>query len=141
MTCASVESLLSAYADHELDGARSLAVRRHLERCPACQRELDGLLATKRILSQCLAAPPAPSVEAFLAPLGRRERTVPRAWAAALIASSAAAAGLLAAWSQQPAPTHTADAASLAASDAPYTYSGDTFAGGLPIVPAAYPGD
>jgi anti-sigma factor RsiW len=138
--CSVAESLLSAYADHELDGARSLAVRRHLEECPECRRVMEGLLATKLALAQSLPTPAPPSVEAFLAPIGRRERTVPRAWAAALIASSAAVAALLAAWSQQPAAA-ASEPASVAASDVPYTYSGDTFAGGLPIVPAAYPGD
>lgn len=140
MTCVQAEALLSAYSDHELDGARSLAVRRHLEVCEACRRELGTIRDTKTALAHGLAIPAPPPVERFLAPVERRERFVPRAWAAALVFSSAAAAAVLAAWSQAPTPK-LLDPPSLASSDVPYTYSGDTFAGGLPIVPAAYTAD
>lgn len=51
MTCRSVRSLLSTYADGELRGTDMVAVRRHLGSCAACQAELDSVLALKRTLS------------------------------------------------------------------------------------------
>lgn len=43
MTCAETLRLLSAYLDHELDAAGSLAMASHLDGCPACRRELQAL--------------------------------------------------------------------------------------------------
>ncbi|HTX58117.1 MAG TPA: zf-HC2 domain-containing protein [Verrucomicrobiae bacterium] len=54
MRCSSCEILLDRYVEGTLSPARMLAVRAHLERCPACQalhrelRVVDGLLATMR---------------------------------------------------------------------------------------------
>ena len=42
MSCEGWESLLSAYYDHELDGAVRGRLERHLGMCPRCRRRLDA---------------------------------------------------------------------------------------------------
>lgn len=49
---------LSSYLDGQLSGAQRLPLERHLEQCPACQRELEGLQATVALLRRVPQAQP-----------------------------------------------------------------------------------
>jgi len=85
MLCSRAQNLLSAYADYELSGADMLRVRRHLDECPACARELAGLQQMKRLLGALPAAEPPPfdpSRVAALPPRPQLPRLAARWWAA-----------------------------------------------------------
>jgi len=63
---------MGAYHDGELRGPRLRAVEAHLEACPACRAELEGLQA---LSARVLAAPPMPArtaPEQFVAQVGLR---------------------------------------------------------------------
>lgn len=144
MNCTSVEARLSSYLDGELSGSASLAVRSHLSRCETCSAELESLRQTKAILHSARVPEPTTSPDELLRKVRIAEREVPRRWAVALIAASAVCAGLVAlnvSMHRTVAPASSNEVLSASAADAPYTYSGDTLAGGLPIVRAAYSGD
>ncbi|MBL8086562.1 MAG: zf-HC2 domain-containing protein [Chthonomonas sp.] len=51
MNCAKFQALMSAYVDGELGGKEMLAVRAHIERCPACAAELSATREVKQALS------------------------------------------------------------------------------------------
>jgi anti-sigma factor RsiW len=53
VTCEEIRSLLSPYADGELDLVRGVDIERHLEQCPACATALERL----RALSAALGDP------------------------------------------------------------------------------------
>jgi len=59
MKCNKTRKLLSRYVDGELPPRDREAVERHVEACPGCRRELEGLRADADLLSS--AAGPAPS--------------------------------------------------------------------------------
>ena len=144
MSCSSIEARLSSYLDGELAGNESLIVRDHVARCPECAAELESLRLTKAMLHSARVPEPPTSADEVLRKIRLADREVPRRWAVGLIAASAVGAGLLAfSLSQRGAenPGSSKPSLSVSAADAPYTYSGDTLAGGLPIVPAAYPGE
>ncbi len=61
MTCHDTRELLSALLDEELAPAERAQVQAHLEGCPDCRRELDGLGSTVSLLSR---------VERVRAPVG-----------------------------------------------------------------------
>jgi anti-sigma factor RsiW len=52
MTCADLRKVLHAYADGELDPARSLEVEEHLAGCPDCGRTCGGLRALQDLVAQ-----------------------------------------------------------------------------------------
>jgi hypothetical protein len=54
LTCHQVGELLSPYLDNELDATASLAVARHLEKCPACRAEADRLAEISTSLRESL---------------------------------------------------------------------------------------
>src|SRR2546423_9033353 len=69
---------LSAYLDHELDGAAQARVAAHVAECQACQARLEGLRQTTyAVRALPLQTPP----RAFTIP-AQRERTS-RSWAPA----------------------------------------------------------
>jgi len=90
---------LSAYLDAELPAEEATAIRRHLEDCAACRRELDALARTRRTLAETFAetmagapAPPArtgarPAAAAKGRPAGRRGRLIRLVTAAGLAAA------------------------------------------------------
>ena len=89
-------NLLSAYLDDELEAATRAAVGEHLEACRRCHEELASVSAARLALRGLpVLEPPA-----ILVP-GHRPRTIPRfarpvwAWAAAVMAALALAAGLV----------------------------------------------
>lgn len=144
MNCNSIESRLSSYIDGELSGHESLTVRDHVARCSSCAAELEALRKTKALLNSVRVPEPVSSPDEVLRKIRLADREVPRRWAVGLIAASAVCAGLVAfsMTREQAGPgSGTGSSVSVSAADAPYTYSGDTLAGGLPIVPAAYSGD
>lgn len=51
MNCNKVSQLLSAYMDGELMGYEHRHINQHLQRCPRCSNEYEGLLQMKRMLS------------------------------------------------------------------------------------------
>jgi len=51
MKCRPVQNMLSAYQDGELDAHRAAAVKRHLERCPACRRHYARLQQARDMLA------------------------------------------------------------------------------------------
>lgn len=50
MKCAQADRLLSPYLDGAVTGAEMLALRRHLDACPACAREYTLLRQTQQLL-------------------------------------------------------------------------------------------
>jgi len=48
--CAKVGRLLSRYLDKELDNIRDFRVKRHLDSCPACRKELLELSRVKELV-------------------------------------------------------------------------------------------
>jgi anti-sigma factor RsiW len=52
-----LEKYLTAYVDGELSGRLKKKVESHIERCPACARELDAIRSSDRIL-RAYAPPP-----------------------------------------------------------------------------------
>lgn len=46
------EALLSAFIDGELDDARMLQVRSHIDSCTPCREKLDALLATDKMIQE-----------------------------------------------------------------------------------------
>jgi anti-sigma factor RsiW len=141
VNCRFVERKLSAWLDGELGGREALAVREHVSVCDACSRACDEIRAAKAALAQLSAPPPARPADWYLARVEKREREVPRRWAAGLVAASALGAGLVAAWTQASEPQSVAEPRTVASADSAYNYSGDTLAGGLPLVSASYSGD
>ena len=61
MSCNTVQTKLSAYLDGEMSGAEMLITRAHLNQCPQCQSELDGLKSVQAILRD-LPLGPEPSL-------------------------------------------------------------------------------
>lgn len=62
MTCDEVQSLLSPYADDELDLATATKIERHLSDCADCQEQLEGLRAMSAAMNNSqlfYSAPPA----------------------------------------------------------------------------------
>ncbi|MGE0002599.1 MAG: anti-sigma factor [Fimbriimonadaceae bacterium] len=144
MNCNAIESRLSSYLDGELSGHESLTVRNHVARCSSCAAELESLRQTKALLGSVRVPDPMSSPDEMLRKIRLADREVPRRWAVGLIAASAVCAGLVALSMTRDrggSNSGTGSSVSVSAADAPYTYSGDTLAGGLPIVPAAYSGD
>jgi anti-sigma factor RsiW len=62
----SLEPLLSAYLDGELDPARRRRVAAHLATCPICTKELTQLQAGDQALAGLQATPVAPDLHARL---------------------------------------------------------------------------
>lgn len=56
-------SLLSAFMDGELSVAQATAVRRHLDVCDGCRRQLADLQATDSILKEMEPLEPSPGFE------------------------------------------------------------------------------
>jgi anti-sigma factor RsiW len=67
---------LSALIDGDLRSERELAVRRHLDLCATCRREVDGLTALKRAVGRAYDNEvPAPALRrAVMARLPKRRR-------------------------------------------------------------------
>jgi hypothetical protein len=63
MLCSRAQNLLSAYCDYELTGEEMLAIRQHLEGCPACAREYASLRQLKSLLK---GLPPAEACREFV---------------------------------------------------------------------------
>jgi anti-sigma factor RsiW len=51
VNCQIAQNNLSAYLDRELPGDAMIAVRRHVEQCDECQRELESIRRVKASLS------------------------------------------------------------------------------------------
>lgn len=93
MTCADAREALDAFLDGELDAAEESALQGHLDRCPACERELEDLRDWHGTISGALAseepdpAAVAESRRCILAALpASMPRRVPLARIAALLA-------------------------------------------------------
>ncbi|QUW01123.1 zf-HC2 domain-containing protein [Chloracidobacterium sp. MS 40/45] len=56
LTCQSVNEMLSAYLDSELDAGTTLQVAQHIERCTACASRLEQLAQLDACLKQSLAS-------------------------------------------------------------------------------------
>lgn len=61
MTCDEVQSLLSPYADDELDLPTSMKIERHLSDCVVCQEQLQGLRAVSDAINNSELFYPEPS--------------------------------------------------------------------------------
>jgi anti-sigma factor RsiW len=73
MSCEEARKLIPGYADGELDLGTSLDVEQHLEECPSCAREYEGLAVLRSVLKEKL-----PYYEASAA-LRKRVRSSTRA--------------------------------------------------------------
>ena len=78
-------SLIEAYADGELDAARTTALEAHLETCPACRVALDAWMSERKTVGKALDVGAAPQalkdrVRALTTARAARRRAVP-AWA------------------------------------------------------------
>ena len=58
MNCFRIQTLLSAYIDQELDAEERRLLRSHVFNCPDCSREMESLLAVKKIMGRL--TPPEP---------------------------------------------------------------------------------
>jgi anti-sigma factor RsiW len=69
---------LNALVDGDLGKEREGQVRRHLERCAACRREVEGLTALKRAVGRAYETEvPAPALRrAVTAKIPKRRRRV-----------------------------------------------------------------
>ena len=72
------QDLLSAYLDRELDRAEIDDLENHLEACPHCQRQLDGLVKVTGALRSLERVAPPPILDELV--LGRREIRGARSW-------------------------------------------------------------
>lgn len=148
MDCRRVEPLLSAYLDHELAGAESLEVRRHLSHCSHCQREADSI----RDLKSRLAAFPSIGPAAELPPTLDADTVYwPKTGLRnALLGLGLAVASMLVTFAVVNRPVRheptelakTANSRSLdAAADRAYVTSADPVSGGVPVLSVGYSGD
>jgi anti-sigma factor RsiW len=85
MEHAEAKGLIEAYADGELDAARTQALETHLETCAACQQALDAWMAERKAVRVALDVGSTPQglltqVRAATAGANTRSRGVP-AWA------------------------------------------------------------
>lgn len=86
---------LSAFIDGQLTGRESERVRRHLDRCQACQRELESL---QRTVSLLRSLPRVPAPRSFAIPRSTPAPALPfwmRPWAYGALRVASAAAALL----------------------------------------------
>lgn len=94
MNCNVAKAKLSALVDGELDGNGMIAVRRHLDSCPSCQREYRELRMVKTLMGELpLVEPPFGLENRLIAALDRpKTRTFPllRLWVPATAAVAAA---------------------------------------------------
>lgn len=60
--CQRIDPFLGAYRDGELGALRGWTVRRHLERCPACREDLEGLARVGTWVRHALAPEPGPDL-------------------------------------------------------------------------------
>jgi anti-sigma factor (TIGR02949 family) len=63
INCRRAEAALSAYIDGELAGDEMLAMRRHLDECPACAASLAAEKQVRSLLSSLPDAPCPPGLE------------------------------------------------------------------------------
>lgn len=61
MDCKQTQSLLSAYADNELDARSSIEVEEHLRGCSKCREALEGVKQVKQVVLSSAPAYRAPS--------------------------------------------------------------------------------
>ena len=75
--CQKVKGMLSPYIDHQLTSSEQGVVEAHLERCEACQRELESLRAVVNLVHRVpLVSPPRSFVVAEAVP---KQRAAPLA--------------------------------------------------------------
>lgn len=75
MICKAVQPLLSAYLDRELTGEEMYRVRDHLDRCSACNTELENLRSLKRLLGSLSDPEPPRGLESRLLANVLREKS------------------------------------------------------------------
>jgi anti-sigma factor (TIGR02949 family) len=94
--CARLRGHLDAYLDHELSEETANDLRRHLETCPNCARELEARARLRHALRRA-ARNQVPSLE-LRRSIEQRLREMPRGWfgGSPRLAWAAALAGLLA---------------------------------------------
>jgi anti-sigma factor RsiW len=63
--CLIARHRLGAYVDEALEGAALRAVALHVEGCPSCRRDIDGLRRTKALLRTALPAVSEPDWSGF----------------------------------------------------------------------------
>jgi anti-sigma factor RsiW len=93
--------LLGAYVDGELRGSRLRWVESHLEKCVACQKEVDALLALRQVLLKSPAVETITSPDRFVAQVGLklpRRQEQPPAQRALDLSWRMVPAGLLLSW-------------------------------------------
>ncbi|HZO88127.1 MAG TPA: zf-HC2 domain-containing protein [Chthonomonadaceae bacterium] len=66
MNCRKVSHLLSAYMDGELPGVEHRQIHLHLNACPECQAEYEGLLQVKRLLAGMRIQEPRPELPGLI---------------------------------------------------------------------------
>lgn len=92
MTCDQAIGRIGEYADGELPAADAAALKAHLDGCPACAAELDGIARLDALLRRVPAAG-APSADFAERVAARASARRPGGWI--LLPPSLAAAGLL----------------------------------------------
>jgi anti-sigma factor RsiW len=146
VNCLYVSHLLSAYADGELTGIQMLTIRRHVDQCDDCRKELDEVLRVKRVLCSLTESSVPEGLEERLRAKvfsGRKpKRLVFRA--AGYMALSAAAATMAAFlvmqhFTEKPDQLAQAPAQPFdVQSDQAYAMSSGPFGPSGPVVPASY---
>lgn len=137
--------MLSAFADRELSGEQMIQVRRHVDTCPDCARELAGIRMVKSVLAESVCAEPPRGLESRLrsAVLESVPRRRERFHAASMIMLSGAAAAALAvalvARTKNPATPVDSPMAVAPASDYVYVSGADPLGNHVPVLPASYP--
>src|SRR5688572_8160905 len=112
MLCSRVRNQLSAYCDRELTGVEMLHIRRHVDACPACQRELVTLRHVKALYGALGGVEPPHGFQPAM--LDRPGRSHVLAWLNRLSAAAGAFASLPSARLAGRALTRLATGAALA---------------------------
>ncbi|HMS56574.1 MAG TPA: anti-sigma factor [Fimbriimonadaceae bacterium] len=145
MNCNHVQRLLCDFVDGELAGNQMLAVRRHLNDCPACSAERDEIVAVKSTVANLFVPECPQGLESRLMAAIANESTsyMPRRSYRPVWAVCAAAAACLAFLAVANRPEQkTLQATGVVpyeiARDQAYSGGGDSLSGHYPIMPVSH---
>lgn len=146
MNCRACENLISAYVDGELTGWQMIEVRRHIEACPECVRELKEFRILKSALSSSVDLTPDESLHTrMMAGIEKKTAVKSRKWTMASLAVASAVFAVFAASAvfarlNQPLRETSADVERPfnAASDRVYASGADPFSNHVQSIPVGF---